>query len=59
MEEMVDDVLSTPLVQSLWENALGNCELELSKECRNLTIENIVKLDLTVRCFSFAKDIVN
>ena len=59
VEKMVDEVLSSPLVQSLWENALGNCELEISKECRNLAIENIVKLYLTVRCFSFAKDIVN
>ena len=33
--------------------------MEISKECQSLCLENIVKLYITVTCFSFAKDIVN
>ena len=56
---MVNEVLSSALVQSLWGNIVGNCDTELSKKCQSLCLENIIKLYIQVRCFSYAKDIVN
>jgi hypothetical protein len=47
------------LVKSLWCNIIANCDVEITKECQSLCLENIVKLYVAVRCFSFAKDIVN
>ena len=38
---------------------MANCDVEISKERQSLCLENIVKLYLTARSFSFAKDIVH
>ena len=38
---------------------IQNCDVETSKECQSLCLENVVKVYVTVRCFSFAIDIVN
>ena len=46
-------------MKSLWCNILNNCDTEISKECQSLCLENIVKLFVTVRCFSFSNDVVN
>ena len=59
VDKIVIEVLSSSLVKSLWCNIVANCDVEISKECQSLCLENIVKLYVTVRCFSFAKDIVN
>ena len=56
---MVDEVLASSHVKSLWYNIVENCDIKISKECQSLCLENIVKLYLTVRSFSFAKDFVN
>ena len=56
---MVNEVLASSHVKSLWCNIVADCDIEISKECQSLCLENIVKLYLTVRSFSFAKDIVN
>ena len=55
----MNEVLSSALVKSLWNNILENCDTEISKECQSLRLENIIKLYIQVRCFSYAKDIVN
>ena len=34
-------------------------ETMISKECKLLYLENFIKLYIKVRCFSFAKDVVN
>lgn len=59
VDKIVSEVLTSPLVKSLWCNIVENCDVEITKECQSLCLENIVKLYVTVRCFSFAKDIVN
>ena len=60
VDTIVNEVMSSPLVKNLWCNIIQNCEVETSKECRqSLCLENVVKLYVTIRCFSFAKDIVN
>ena len=59
VDKIVSEVLLSPVVKSLWCNIVGNCDVEISKECQSLCLENIVKLYVTVRSFSFAKDIVN
>ena len=56
---IVNEVLTSSFVKSLWCNILNNCDTEISKECQSLCLENIVKLFVTVRCFSFSRDIVN
>ena len=58
-DKIVYEVLTSSLVKSLWCNIIENCDVEISKECQSLCLENIVKLYITVRPFSFAKDIVN
>ena len=59
VDKAVEDVLSSPLAKSLWNNIVDHCDVQVSKECQCLCFENIVKLYTTVRGFSFAKDIVN
>ncbi|XP_028392704.1 uncharacterized protein LOC114517561 [Dendronephthya gigantea] len=56
---IVNEVLTSPLVKSLWNNIIQNCSVQISKECQCLCLENVVKLYVTVRSFSLAKDIVN
>lgn len=59
IDTIVNEVLTSPLVKSLWSNIIQNCYVQISKECQCLCLENVVKLYVTVRSFSFAKDIVN
>ena len=59
VETMVNEVLSLATVNGLWDNIVDNCDSEISKECKSLCLENFMKLYIKVRCFSFAKDIVN
>ena len=58
-ETMVNEILSSASVNGLWDNIVENCDIEISKECKSLCLENLIKLYIRVRCFSFAKDIVN
>ena len=58
-DKVVDDILSIPEVKSLWENITVSLDITVTKECSQLTLENIVKLYVRVRSFSYAKDIVN
>jgi hypothetical protein len=58
VDTIVNKVITFPLVKNLWCN-IENCDIETSKECQSLCLENVVKLYVTVRCVFFAKDIVN
>ncbi len=59
VDTIVNKVITSSLVKHLWCNIIENCVVETSKECQSLCLENVVKLYVTVRCFSFTKDIVN
>jgi hypothetical protein len=48
-----------PLLKSLWENIMQDCSQETSKQTKKLCLENIVKLYLRVRSFSYAKDYIS
>ena len=58
-DKVVDDILSKPEVKSLWENIIEASDIMITNECSKLTLENIIKLYVRVRSFSYAKDIVN
>lgn len=59
VDKIVEEVRTSPAAKSFWNNVLDQCDFEVSKECQTLCFENIVKLYVTVRSFSFARDIVN
>ncbi len=58
VDKTVNEVMTSFLVKNLWCNIIENCDVEL-KEMQALCLENVVKLHVTIRCFSFAKDIAN
>lgn len=58
-DKIVDEVLTAPAVQSLWECAQTDLDTPVSSECSKLALENFIKLYVKVRSFSYAKDIVN
>ncbi len=58
-DKVVDQVLTTPVVQSLWESILVDLDSTVSSECGKLALENIVKLYVQVRSFSHARDLVH
>ena len=53
------ELLISSLLKSLWCNIIENGDVEISNECQSLCLENIVKSYISIRSFSFAKDIVN
>ena len=59
VDTILCEVLTNPLVKSLWLNIVDNCDSVVSKDCYSLCLENVIKLYTTVRCFSLARDIVN
>ena len=58
-EKLCNDALDLPLFKSLWENIMQDCSQETSKQTKKLCLENIVKLYLRVRSFSYAKDYIS
>ena len=44
VDTIVNEVISSPLVKNLWCNIIQNCEVETSKACQSLCLENVVKL---------------
>ena len=54
---LMGEVLNSPLVKSLWDSIVF--DIDISKECKTLCLENIIKLFFRVRCFSHARDIIN
>ena len=58
VDKVVDDQTS-PRAKSLWSYIVEQSDVQVTKECQLPCYENIIKLYATVRCFSFARDIVN
>ena len=56
VERVRDNTLKSPTVQSLWENIVFSCEVQPSNATQKLCLENIVKLYLRVKAFSYARD---
>ena len=59
VDKIVDEILMQPVVVSLCKNITLGLDFDISSECSNLALENFVKLYVSVRSFSRAKDIVN
>ena len=57
MLHLCNEALESPLIKSLWENILQECK-DLPKQTTKLCLENIVKLYIKVRSFSYARDYV-
>lgn len=56
-EIICESTLSSPVVKSLWENIVLESGIEdQSSSTQNLCLENIVKLYIRVRSFSYARD---
>lgn len=51
-------VLNSPVVKSLWENIILASGIELSSPTQKLCLENVVKLYIKVRSFSYARDFI-
>ncbi len=58
-DKLCNDALDSPLLKSLWDNILQGCGINISKQANKLCLENIVKLYLRVRSFSYAKDYIS
>jgi hypothetical protein len=58
-EKLCNDALDLPLLKSLWENIMQDCSQKTSKQTKKLCLENIVKLYLRVRSFSYGKDYIS
>ena len=51
-------VLDFPVVRSLWENIVMSFGIDTSSPTQKLCLENVVKLYLRVRSFSYVRDFV-
>ena len=52
-------IVQNPKVKSLWENIVMSCSIELSSATQKLCLENVLKLYVKVRSFSYAKDYIS
>ncbi len=58
VEKVCDATLKSPTAKSLWENIVFSCEVQPSNSTQKLCLENIVKLYLRVRAFSYTRDFI-
>ena len=58
-DKLCNDANDSTLIKSLWDNVIQGCGNNKSKQTSKLCLENIVKLYLRVRSFSYAKDIIS
>ena len=58
-DKLCNDAIGSPLLKSLWDNIMQGCGNNISKQTGKLCLENIVKLYLSVRSFSYAKDYIS
>lgn len=58
-EIICESTLSSPVVKSLWENIVLESGIEESSSTQKLCLENIVKLYIRVRSFSYARDYIS
>ena len=57
-DTLCSEALESPLIKSLWENILQECK-DLPKQTTKLCLQNIVKLYIKVRSFSYARDYIS
>ena len=57
-EIICNSTLSSPTVKSLWDNIVVSSEPQPSNSTQKLCLENVVKLYLKVRAFSYARDYI-
>ena len=57
-DTLCSEALESPLIKSLWENILQECK-DLPKQTTKFCLENIVKLYIKVRSFSYARDYIS
>ena len=58
-EAICESTLNSPVVKSLWENIVLESGIEESSCTQKLFMENIVKLYVRVRSFSYARDYIS
>jgi hypothetical protein len=58
-DHICESTLSSPVVKSLWENIVLESAIDESSSTQKLCLENILKLYLRVRSFSYAKDYIS
>ena len=58
-DKLCNDAIDSTLIKSLWGNIIQGCGNNISKQTSKLCLENIVKLYLRVRSFSYAKDFIS
>jgi hypothetical protein len=58
-EIICESTLGSPVVKSLWENIVLESGIEESSSTQKLCLENIVKLYIRVRSFSYATDYIS
>ncbi len=58
VEKILNLTLCSHVVKSLWDNIILSSELQPSSSTHKLCLENIIKLYLRVRSFSYAKDYI-
>ena len=51
-----NNTLQSPVVQSLWDNIVMSAGVDQSSCTEKLCLENVIKLYLRVRSFSYARD---
>ena len=59
MDMICVSTLDSPLVKSLWHNIVLDSGVEKSCSTEKILLENIVKLYLRVRSFSYARDYIS
>ena len=57
-EMICNSTLDSPIVKSLWDNIVVSCEIQPSKSTQKLCLENVIKLYLRVRSFSYTRDYI-
>ena len=53
-----NQVSDFPVVRSLWENIVMSSGIDISSPTQKLCLENVVKLYLRVRSFSYVRDFI-
>ena len=55
-DTICNNTLQLPVVQSLWDNIVMSLRVDHSSSTQKLCLENVIKLYLRVRSFSYARD---
>jgi hypothetical protein len=58
-EIICESTLSSPVVQSLWDNIVLESGIAETSSMQKLCLESIVKLYIRVRSFSYARDYIS